>query len=255
MRYFEPINSAAVPDCTGPAGSEAGRVQPNAVSWRSAISKASIITVGAALAPLCILGAGLARASDATPVPLTRMAAAPSMSAPSPEGSRGRARGDVDLWLLVQTAPANTVGGPPRTETVLAAFPDTAPESLDEDVAKAHGLELVERRVDSALGLRIARYRIPDTRPVDAVVDRLKADPRVASAQPNVRYALPERGVREMEVNRGSRDGENEPRRTAVAAAAPKAPAASVAEAPKRPRVAQQQLPRGGVGDVLAGGL
>ena len=66
------------------------------------------------------------------------------------------------------------------------------PESLDEEVAKAHGLEIVGRNTMSSLGLRLVRYRIPDGRSLSSVVERLKADPRVESAQANVRYALPE---------------------------------------------------------------
>ena len=83
-----------------------------------------------------------------------------------------------------------TRGG--NAETILAQFPLSALESVEENVAKQHGLELVRRFTIGSLNKRIVVFRVPDARAVADVVDVLKSDPHVDSAQANFRYGLPE---------------------------------------------------------------
>ena len=180
--------------------------------------------------------------------------------------STRRTRSQQDLWLLVQSAQSRTPSATPHEELVLAAFPSSASESLDEEVAKTHGLEIAGRNTMSSLGLRLVRYRIPDGRSLSNVVERLKADPRVESAQANVRYALPE----QQSPIEMSRPGEPTaaPQRIGKAGSRP----ASLASARPEPKQngAPHKMPGrsqamgkikrvssrvGNIGDVLSGGL
>ena len=102
-------------------------------------------------------------------------------------------------WWLAQNTPLKTGEG--SAETILAQFPLSAPESVEEDVAKQHGLELVRRFTIEFLNKRIVVFRVPDARAVTDVVVALKADQRVDSAQANFRYGLPEQQPPEREIN------------------------------------------------------
>jgi hypothetical protein len=76
--------------------------------------------------------------------------------------------------------------------TVLAGFPMSTPESVEEDVAKAHGLEIVRRFTIASIDRRIVVFRHNVRhRAAEDVVAALKADSRAASAQVNLRYRLP----------------------------------------------------------------
>jgi hypothetical protein len=91
-----------------------------------------------------------------------------------------------EILLLAQNAAVTA--GQADGEGVLALFDASTLESVDDEVAKAHGLELVSRLALPSLGKRIVRFRIPDGRSVEDLVAVLRADQRVASAQPNFRY-------------------------------------------------------------------
>lgn len=102
---------------------------------------------------------------------------------------------DLNL-LLAQYRPANTE--PPgslaedrQDETILVALPLSTPGNVEEEIARDHGLQLVERTELSALGLRIVRYRVGDGRPADSVIASLLRDTRVERAQRSVAYRLP----------------------------------------------------------------
>lgn len=136
------------------------------------------------------LGAHAVRASDsgATRWP-TRIASASPDPAASPlrHGARDSvANGEK---ALTQDPAAAT---DPGSREVLATFALSSPESVEEEVAKELGLQLVDRSQAPSLGYRIVRYRVPDARAITTVIARLRADRRVARAQANVQYTLPD---------------------------------------------------------------
>lgn len=93
------------------------------------------------------------------------------------------------VWLA---AASNAVPEPltqpvASDDTIIAHFELLAREGVEEDVAEAYGLELIEQTTLRSLGMRMARYRLP---PVATVVERLRADRRIMLAVVNVRYSL-----------------------------------------------------------------
>jgi hypothetical protein len=97
--------------------------------------------------------------------------------------------GDQLEWLLAQGTPVTAGGG--YSEAILAGFPLSTLESVEEDVGRDHGLELVRRFASESLGKRIVVFRVPDSRAISDVLAALKSDPRVGSAQLNARYEPP----------------------------------------------------------------
>jgi subtilisin family serine protease len=73
-------------------------------------------------------------------------------------------------------------------DEVLFTVPETEPQTLEDTIAAAFSLEVIERQPLVLLGARIVRLRIPDQRDVSTVVAALAADPRVAEPQPNYVY-------------------------------------------------------------------
>jgi hypothetical protein len=71
---------------------------------------------------------------------------------------------------------------------VVATLPSSAPTSLEDDVARALNLQLVERLDVALTAERLVRFRIPDARTVDAVVTALGGDARLTGPQPSVVY-------------------------------------------------------------------
>ena len=94
----------------------------------------------------------------------------------------------VPDWLLVQSVP---LVGAPGEDLVLAEVPEFAPESVEERIAREHGLQLVTRLTVGGPGRRIVVYRAFDGRSPAEVVAALKRDQRVSSAQTNAVYRLP----------------------------------------------------------------
>lgn len=97
----------------------------------------------------------------------------------------------------VRIAPAPPLRPPGQTVTAADVFvPDeivgtvggTTPTSIDDEVAAAFNLVLIERAVLALTGDRLVRYRIPDGRDVQDVVAALVIDARVAAPQPNYVY-------------------------------------------------------------------
>jgi hypothetical protein len=127
-------------------------------------------------------------AADLNPPPPVRVAASAIDSDQSPRTRNElRSDGKIELeWLLAQSAGQTTVEA--RGETVIAVFPSSAPANVEEDVAKAHKLELVRRLAIGLSDKRIVVYRIGDGRNAAEVVAALKGDLRVGSVQANVRY-------------------------------------------------------------------
>ena len=99
----------------------------------------------------------------------------------------------VDTTPLSERRDSNGSSAPQTVTakgSVLAIFEASAPETTEEEVAKAHGLVIVSRLRLELSGKRIVGFRIPDARSVTEIVAALSADKRVTSAQPNFRYRL-----------------------------------------------------------------
>jgi len=97
--------------------------------------------------------------------------------------------GSDEIWVLAQSAA--TAAGQSEGDGVLALFDASAPETVENEVARAYGLELVSRLTVPTLEKRMVRFRIPDGRSIAEVVAVLRADQRVSSAQPNFHYHFP----------------------------------------------------------------
>ena len=82
------------------------------------------------------------------------------------------------------------------------AFALSVPQSIDEDIAKQHGLELVDRTELPSLGLRVVRYRAQANAPIAPIIANLRKDQRISSAQTNAEYRLPSQSGPATEVSR-----------------------------------------------------
>lgn len=177
---------------------------------------------------------------------------------------------DLDLKvLLVQHRPATTKNDATAGEdTILVAIVLGVSESVDEDIAKQYGLELLERTELPELGLRIVQFRVSGNRATAPVLAELRNDQRIRRAQHNAQYAP----VPLEPPAPGSSRLSGPSLQAAPAPADRKAPAvvAKVAQRqaePPEPRRAsrsslkgagsppQEALQSSRVGDVLAGGL
>ncbi len=132
---------------------------------------------------------------------------------------------------------------------MLVSFTLSAPDGVELEIAKEHNLELVSKLPLPTLGIRVVRYAIPDSRPVAAVIARLRADQRVSSAQVNVQYRQIEPGPPETVVGSVPIPPEVGPRKLAARKSVVRREAS----------IASRRLPvrsaRIAAGDVLAGGL
>jgi hypothetical protein len=164
---------------------------------RIALASAALAaTSSAALVSMWCVAAQPADASDLNLPPNSharseRIAAA-SVDVDTARFLKQRARADEQMeieLLLAQSTPPTAADA--DGDTILAGFPLSAPETIEEDVAKAHKLEIVRRFALAALDKRIVVYRPNDGRSVAEAVAALKADLRVSSAQASVRYGLP----------------------------------------------------------------
>lgn len=217
--------------------------------------------IGAALALL----ASSAHAADPQSVTNVRVAAVGTGDASSSQ--RPTRQSTHDIWQLVQ----NTAGGQSEAAqsaadaaTILAAFAASAPESVEEDLAKQHGLEIIKRVTLSSLDLRIVTYRAREGDAAAAVVQRLRVDPRVSSAQVNVAYRAIDPVETEVSVsghprNLAQRDAK-QPMPAAKRVPARSAAIEAAGQQPK-PKAASERLSMHGgsvkvtAADVLAGGL
>lgn len=131
-------------------------------------------------------------------------------------------------------------------ESVLVSFTLSAPEGVEDEVAKEHNLELVSKLPLPTLGMRVVRYAVPDARPIATVLERLRADQRVSSAQVNVQYRQIEPNAPDTVVGSVPIPQEAGPRKSAARKSIVRREA-SLSEGRRPARIA--------VGDVLAGGL
>jgi hypothetical protein len=128
-------------------------------------------------------------ASDLVMSPQLRTAAlSGGQTRPSQRQVRDEASDQLD-WLLAQGLPVTAAQG--NSQTILAGFPLSTPESVEEDVRRQYGLELVRRFTIEPLDKRIVVFRVPDARAPSDVLAALKSDPRVSNAQLNAIYELP----------------------------------------------------------------
>jgi hypothetical protein len=152
------------------------------MALRSRARPIIIVAVSAGLVLPALAPGRAVLAADRAPVE-ARIAAVQTSVAASEH--RDRVAYDA-IWLLAQNAPA---AAPDQSrDAILAFFDESTPETVEEEVAKTHGLEVVSRKTLTVLGMRMVRFRVPDARSVTDVIAILRADKRVASAQPNFRY-------------------------------------------------------------------
>jgi hypothetical protein len=88
----------------------------------------------------------------------------------------------VDLRiLLAQNATAAAAEAHERDDALLVAFPLATPSHVEDDVARQHGVEIVERW--DSTRQRTIQVRVPPGRSAEAVLAALRRDGRVQSAQ------------------------------------------------------------------------
>ncbi|NJO22026.1 MAG: hypothetical protein HC868_02585 [Sphingomonadales bacterium] len=167
-----------------------------------------------------------------------------------------------DLWQLVQNTTTDQ-GGPVEVAadaaTILAALHASAPESAEEELAKQHGLEIVRRVTLSNLDMRIVTYKVRDSSASAEIVQRLRADPRVSSAQVNIAYSAVEPDETKVSRSEPPRDAVKQPASASKRTPTRSASADVVGQSP-RPKAASERASmrnpvRVTAADVLAGGL
>ena len=134
----------------------------------------------------------------------------------------GDGAAELELLLAQNTAPDAPAE---RGETVLAGFPMSQPESVEEEVAKVHKLEIVRRFTIQSLARRIVIFRLEEGRSAADLVAALKKDARVVSAQVNALYGQPPAQTEARGGGPPPPAAVPEPVQKRAAAPAPKSPA------------------------------
>ena len=202
-----------------------------------------------------------AHATDPRPEARLRVAAI-GEAITSQRPAQRDAAGTREFWQLVQETTTDQ-GGPVQVAadaaTILTAFHASAPESTEEELARQHGLEIVRRVTLSSLDLRVVTYKLRDSSISAEILERLRADPRVSSAQANVAYRAIEPD--EAKVSGSELAPNTIKQRTAGKRMTTRSASADIAGKPARPKAASERLSmRSGpvtatAADVLAGGL
>lgn len=202
-----------------------------------------------------------AHATDPRPEARLRVAAI-GEAITSQRPAQRDAAGTREFWQLVQETTTDQ-GGPVQVAadaaTILTAFHASAPESTEEELARQHGLEIVRRVTLSSLDLRVVTYKLRDSSISAEILERLRADPRVSSAQANVAYRAIEPD--EAKVSGSELAPNTIKQRTAGKRMPTRSASADSAGKPARPKAASERLSmRSGpvtatAADVLAGGL
>jgi hypothetical protein len=95
----------------------------------------------------------------------------------------------VDLrTLLAQYAPAAPAEAQARRDTVLLTIPLPAPAGVEDDIAREHGVEIIDSTDMPEFNWRSVMVRLPPGRPIDAVVAALKRDQRIKFAHATGTY-------------------------------------------------------------------
>ena len=172
--------------------------------WRSLISAAACIM--AVVSAFGLLGEPSTLAADLGELqPVARIAAtgggAPEAFAFRPGLPVRETEIDGDLKLLLaQNGPPSSKGATFGDDTILVALALSVPQGIDEDIAKQHGLELVDRTELPSLGLRVVRYRTQANASIAPIIANLRKDQRISSAQANAEYRLPNQNGPATEV-------------------------------------------------------
>ena len=176
--------------------------------WRSLVFGAACTM--AVMSAFGLLGEPSAFAADLRELQSVTRIAAAAAGAGEPEAFAFR-RGlpvretaiDADLKLLLaQNAPPSKTGAEFGDDTILVAFALSVPQSIDVDLAKQHGLELVDRTELQSLGLRVVRYRVQANSLIAPIIANLRKDQRISSAQASAEYRLPSQSGPATEVSR-----------------------------------------------------
>ena len=174
-------------------------------AWRSLVFRVACII--AVMSAFGLLGEPSALAADLSELQsVTRIATAgsgqPEAFAFRPGLPVRETDIDADLkLLLVQNGAPAKSDAEFGDDTILVAFAFSVPESIDEDIAKEHGLELVDRTELSSLGLRVVRYRAQANSPIAPIIANLRKDQRISSTQASVEYRLPSQNGPPTEAN------------------------------------------------------
>jgi hypothetical protein len=167
----------------------------------------------------------------------------------------------TSLWLaascpVMADAPRKAMPVATANEQIIITqFAVEAPEGSEDEIGEFYGLELLDWSTLTSLEMRIARYRVPRSKPVQSVLEQLRKDHRVVSAEVSVQYAHPSAPSKDdSQAAVASAPAQASGRRTASTERATPPPRAS-----GRDRVASVPTPPpprvDPVGDILAGGL
>ena len=248
------------------SATSAGSAQRQASEKGLRAAHAALMAAGM-MAVVSLDSASSARADDGNARASTQIAAADGAADTLPfRLGMPLRRPDIDAdlkVLLAQHHPATKSDATTGDDTILVALASSVPTSVDEDLARQYGLELLGRTELPELGLRIVQFRASGNRATGPIITDLRNDQRVRRAQLNVRYGLPVQGVPTPEVGRlkgpavvakpeavQPRSDRRGPSLTEVG----QKPAA-VPERKSVPARADAPLRVGRVGDVLSGGL
>lgn len=197
-----------------------------------------------------------------------KVAAVSGSDAQARQPTKRGAYEERDLWQLVQSSATPVIEGSANEANIVAAFAESAPEGIEEEIARELDLKIVKRMVMSNLGLRVVGYRMRDTTAMSSVLERMRGDPRISSAQanvvyrqvppptpdaevrtlaqPNIKPSLEQQESRQQRLS-GVQPPQGKPR--AAASAAGRSESANTSQAPAA------RVERTAAADVLTGGL
>jgi hypothetical protein len=169
-----------------PQGRELARVPGGA--HRSSDTSTPLATIAAAAAIAAALamfaGDGLAQVagSEAAAGKVLAVAIGAEAAGTADRPGARALDGGIELRpLLAQNTTAAAADAQERGDTVLVTFPLATPRDVEEDVARQHGVEIVERW--DSTKQRVIQVRVPPGRSAEAVLAALRRDGRVQGAQ------------------------------------------------------------------------
>jgi hypothetical protein len=163
---------------------------------RGATKPAAIIKAGTVVAALGLATVPAVWADEGKVQGSTRVAAVDGTADASPYRlgmPLPRIDLDVDLKVLLAQHRSSTTQNDATTaeDTILVAIALSVPWSVDEDIAKQYGLELLDRTELLELDLRIVQFRVAGNRAVAPLLSELRNDQRIRRAQQNAQYSVP----------------------------------------------------------------
>lgn len=110
---------------------------------------------------------------------------------PPKKKSAGKSGGPPSLVSSPQPRPAGTppapvgpLAGDLREREILVTLAETTPDNVVTGLGRAYRLNRQSSFLSPTLGVRLARFRIPDRRGLDAVMNQIAQDVRVLAVQP-----------------------------------------------------------------------